>query len=764
MMSSLADFAPGRTDILIVDDNPENLKVLGDFLVEQGYQVRAARDGRQALASVHAQPPALVLLDIHMPILDGYDTCRQLKAIHGLEDIPVIFLSALGETFNKVKAFECGGADYMTKPFELEEVRVRVANHLQASLLLAESKAGFRASFEQSAVGMAHVRVEGNLIAVNRRLCEMLGYIREELLTLRIGDLFAETAAEYILGCVENLQHGGCERTAAEVRARQKSGELLWCRVAFSLVRISAGTTPYVAALFEDISERKQAERDRWRLAAALEQAPDAVAIVDLDWNVEYANAAYLETTGQDRGEAFGALLPLANPGSNEHAHDIRALVHSGSVWRGRGRGLRKGGEKFTEEQTVAPLRGSEGKVINYVAILRDITRQVGLEEQLRQSQKMEAIGTLAAGIAHDFNNLLAAISGFTELALDDVPEESEAGICLREVTGATRRATELVRQILAFGRHSEYTIRPVMIQDVAREVLRLLRRTIPPHIDIQPDVDDSCNPVLADATAIHQVMMNLGTNAFHAMRESGGILGIRVTQVDVGAEAILGSPELTPGPYVRIDVSDTGHGMDEQVRRRIFEPYFTTKERGDGTGLGLATVHGIVAELNGAIHVYSEPNMGSTFSVLLPANPQAAHGEGEHIRGGREISGDEHILFIDDEHAICRFAEKALGRLGYRATTQSNPQHALAAFAEAPDSYDLIITDEMMPGMRGSDMLAQLRAIRPDIPVILYSGFAESQHKRPGADYSFDAFVMKPMVTSELAAAIWEVLAKRKR
>jgi nitrogen-specific signal transduction histidine kinase len=396
------------------------------------------------------------------------------------------------------------------------------------------------------------------------------------------------------------------------------------------------------------------------------------------------------------------------------------------------------------------------------VAILRDITRQVGLEEQLRQSQKMEAIGTLAAGIAHDFNNLLAAISGFTELALEDVPEGSEAGVCLREVTGATRRATELVRQILAFGRHTEYTIRPVLIQEVAREVLRLLRRTIPPHIDIQPDVDDSCSPVLADATAIHQVMMNLGTNAFHAMQETGGVLGIRVTQVDIGTEAILGSPELNPGPYVRIDVSDTGHGMDEQVRQRIFEPYFTTKERGDGTGLGLATVHGIVAELHGAIHVYSEPNMGSTFSVLLPANPQAAQVEGDDSRSGREIGGGEHILFIDDEHTICRFAEKALGRLGYRATTQSNPQQALAAFAATPDAFDLIITDEMMPGMRGSDMLAQLRTIRPDIPVILYSGFAESQHKRPGADYSFDAFVMKPMVTSELAAAIREVLAKR--
>jgi len=763
MINSSIEFSPERTDILIVDDNPENLKVLGDFLVEQGFKVRAARDGRQALASVLAQPPALVLLDIHMPVLDGYDTCKQMKAIHGFEDTPIIFLSALGETFNKVRAFECGGADYMTKPFELEEVRVRVANHLHASLLLAESKAGFRASFEQAAVGMAHIRQEGGLFAVNRRLCEMLDYSREELLARPIGELFAEECSTYILECIENLHSGGCERAATEVRARRRSGDLLWCRVAFSLVRISSGAQPYVAALFEDIAERKQAENDRWRLASALEQAPDAIAITDLDWKVVYANAAFLAHTGQSRDDVEGHMLPFPDTPSAPDANEIRARVASGETWSGRGRTTRADGQKLTEERTLSVLRGSEGATINYVSISRDITRQFTLEEQLRQSQKMEAIGTLAAGIAHDFNNLLAAIGGFTELALEDVGEESEAGICLREVSGATRRATELVRQILAFGRHSEFTIRPVLIQDVAREVLRLLRRTIPPHIEIQPDLDDSCEPVLADATAIHQVLMNLGTNAYHAMQESGGVLGVRVTQTSVGAEGIQGHAELPAGPYVRIDVSDTGHGMDETTRQRIFEPYFTTKERGAGTGLGLATVHGIVADLKGAITIYSEVNMGSTFSVLLPANARALQEDGEEFRTGRESGSGERILFIDDEHTICRFAEKALTRLGYRATTHSSPQAALALFVSDPMAFDLVITDEMMPGMRGSDMLSKLRAARPNMPVILYSGFAESQHKRPDADYSFNAFVMKPMVTSELAAAVREVLSRQK-
>lgn len=763
MTNSASDFAPDRTDILIVDDNPENLKVLGEFLVAQGFNVRAARDGRQALASVVAQPPALVLLDIHMPVLDGYETCKQMKTIHGFEDTPIIFLSALGETFNKVKAFECGGVDYITKPFELEEVRVRVANHLQSSLLLAESKAGFRASFEQSAVGMAHIRPDGTLFEVNRRLCEMIGYSRDELLALCLIDLFAEESTTYIGECIENLHAGGCERAAAEVRGRHRTGSLLWWRITLSRVTISHNTPPYVAALLEDISERRQAEADRWRLTAVLEQAPDAIAITDLEWRLVYVNGAYLERASTEGDGAHGQLLPLADPSAQDNAAEIRATLASGGVWQGRGGGVRPDGQRFVEERTFTPLRGSGGNIMNYVVILRDISRQVTLEQQLRQSQKMEAIGTLAAGIAHDFNNLLAAISGFTELALEDVGDESEASICLQEVTGAARRASELVRQILAFGRHSEYTIRPVLIQDVAREVLRLLRRTIPPHIDIQPDVDDSCDPVLADATAIHQVMMNLGTNAYHAMQESGGVLGVRVTQITVGSEAVLGHPELPAGVYVRIDVSDTGHGMNEEIRQRIFEPYFTTKERGGGTGLGLATVHGIVADLQGAIHVYSEPQMGSTFSVLLPANAQGAHGEDEEGPAHREVGRGEHILFIDDEHTICRFAEKALTRLGYRASTQSNPHTALAAFRAAPDSFDLIITDEMMPGMRGSDLLAQLREIRADIPVILYSGFAEFQHKRPESDLSFDAVVMKPMVTSELAAAIRQVINRRR-
>lgn len=755
--------SPDRFDILIVDDNPENLKVLGDFLSTQGYRVRAARDGRQALASVLAQPPALVLLDIHMPVMDGYETCVQMKAIHSIRDIPIIFLSALGETFNKVRAFECGGSDYITKPFELEEVRVRVANHLHASLLLAESKAGFRASFEQAAVGMGHIREDGGIFAVNRRLSEMLGHTREELLALGATELFTQDARKYIGECIGNLYAGGCERAAVEVEALHKNGEPLWCRVAFSLVTIAQGTPPYVAGIFEDISDRKAAEADRWRLAAALEQAPDAIVITDMDWKIRYANGAYRETADLDTDQIPGQLLPQADDTVEESAAAMKAAVSVGEVWHGRQHGRRANGRRFVEERTVSALRDSTDRIINYVAVVRDITRQIELEEQLRHSQKMEAIGTLAAGIAHDFNNLLAAIGGFTELALEDVPGDSEAHTCLREVSGATRRASELVRQILAFGRHSELSIRPVQIQDVAREVLRLLRRTIPPHIEIQPDVDDSCEPVMADATAIHQVIMNLGTNAYHAMQESGGVLGIRVTQVALEDGALHGHPDLPPGAYVRIDVSDTGHGMDGETRERIFEPYFTTKERGGGTGLGLAMVHGIVADLNGAIHVYSELEMGSTFSVLLPASAEAAREAAVEPYRHLEPGAGEHILFIDDEHTICRFAEKALARLGYRSTTYSNPQQALAAFTENPDQFDLVITDEMMPGMRGSEILTRLREMRSELPVILYSGFSESQHKRAGTEYGFDACVMKPMVTSELAGAIREALTKRR-
>ena len=742
--------------VLIVDDNPENLRVLREMLSEQGCAVRVARDGYQAIRSVEASSPDLILLDIHMPELDGYEVCRRLKADARFSDIPVIFVSALGETFNKVTAYDCGGADYITKPFQFDEIRVRMRAHLQTRQLLAESQAGFRSSFEQAAVGMAHMDLDGVLMRVNRRFSEMLGYIGEALLGRSITDV---TGAEFVNLVETNraqLVHGAVDRVSDELQCRRKDGESLWCRMTCSLVCVVPTRERYLAVILEDISDRKRVEEERRQLAAAIDQAAEAIVITAPDGAVRYANPAWERMSGVSRADSIGKpmqSLMRADLG-DASLDDPWDAVASGKTWSGRLHLHRPDDSVCIAELTASPVRDTAGVIIHFVAVARDITGQLALEDRLLQAQKLEAIGTLAGGIAHDFNNILGAIMGYTDLALCELPDDSEVRANLTQVAKASHRAKDLVAQILAFSRQTKREIRPVRVQAIVKEALKLLRGSIPSTIDIREEIDPACAPVLADPTGIHQILMNLCTNAYHAMQDTGGVMVLRLSQVDIGSSDVERDRELSPGCYVRLEVHDTGHGMNEETQARIFEPYFTTKERGQGTGLGLATIHGIVSDLNGVIHVYSEPGEGSTFTVLLPCLREES-GVSDFEPPVEMLHGTERVLLVDDEPPIGAFAQTALERLGYSVTVQTSGPDALDLFAKDPGAFDVVVTDQMMPHMRGVELSRRIHALRRDIPIILCSGFAESVQGKPQDRDDIQYHVMKPIIGADLARAI---------
>ncbi|MCC6694087.1 MAG: response regulator [Candidatus Hydrogenedentes bacterium] len=753
-------------DVLIVDDNPENLKVLGDFLAAQGFNVRIARDGSKAVASAKASPPDLILLDIHMPVMDGYEACQILKATPSLQDIPVIFLSALGETFNVVKGFECGGVDYITKPFELEEVRIRVNTHLQIRRLLVESRAGFRSSFEQSVVGMFHLDLDGRIIAANRRLYGMLGYGPHELHMKAIDALGAAASDSCLTDAVKRIAAGERMEAPVEAEYRKKDGQGVLCRTTLSLVTVGSPRDRYVAGIVEDISAIKHAERSLARQAAALEQAAESIVITDADGIVQYVNPAYEAASGMAQEDCLGRRFPVfdsAHEDGDGQPGEIWRTITSGEPWKGRIAGVRKEGKGYVEEYSITPVRVAGAGIVNYVSVARDITGQLQLEEQLRQAQKMEAIGTLAAGIAHDFNNVLSGIVGFAELALDELPADGSARDSIGEILRASERARELIAQILAFSRHKESRVASIHVQDVVRDTLKLVQRSISPSIEVVAELADDCGPVMADPSGIHQIVMNLCTNAYHSMQGTDGRLNVRITQTEIDKEYLQGHPNLLPGTYIRLEVSDTGHGMDKATMQRIFEPYFTTKGVGKGTGLGLSTVHGIVKSLNGTINVYSEVGVGSTFAILLPvAQREEPSGLPAHTKGTPDISGNERILFVDDEESICLFVEAALSRLGYKVVTLTDPVHALELLKSSPIPFDAVVTDEVMPGIRGTELCSHIWRIKPNLPVILCCGYPAAVRSTPGEEGTFAASLTKPMNVSDLARTIREVVGKK--
>src|SRR5207249_2029184 len=417
-------------------------------------------------------------------------------------------------------------------------------------------------------------------------------------------------------------------------------------------------------------------------------------------------------------------------------------------------------GQQLEAEVNTCPMEF--GGQMAVLVVARDITERTRLEAQLRQVQKIQAIGTLAGGIAHDFNNILAAILGYTELALYDVPHGSRMQRHLDEVLTAGKRARDLVQQILAFSRQRSPERQPVRLHLLISDVLRMLRASLPSTIAIHPRLPSTAGAVLADPTQLQQVLMNLCTNAEHAMRDTGGVLSVHLDAVEVTTDFAATHAPLTPGPHACMMIRDTGHGMAPEVMERIFEPFFTTKAVGEGTGMGLAVVDGIIASHGGAITVASTPGQGTTFTIYFPRidtdtlSPDIPEAPPLPQGNGR-------ILFVDDEPTLAHMTAEMLARLGYNATMHTSSVEALKTFQAAPWQFDVVITDQTMPVMTGERLVRELRRIRPDVPIILCTGFSHTMTASKAQALGVDAFLLKPLEVRELGLALQQVLEQRR-
>jgi PAS domain S-box-containing protein len=496
----------------------------------------------------------------------------------------------------------------------------------------------------------------------------------------------------------------------------------------------------------------------------------DAIIIYDKNCNIVRANKAAEDTFGSKFMESLKRRcfkLCYGNEASASTKKMLEISTNEDGVTEDK---YEAELGKHIETRTL-PRFDEHNRIVGMVQVMRDVTEKKKsekehqmLQERLTQAQKMEAIGSLAGGITHDFNNILAAVMGYTELALLDTPDDSLVGDKLKQALKACQRARKLVEQILVFSRQAKEKLQPKPIQFrlIIEEDLKFLRSTLPSTIQIRQDIASN-GVVVADPIQLHQIIMNLCTNANHAMQERGGVLEVNLTEVNIDSTTLSGdaNTNLLPGPYIKLTVSDTGHGMAPDTINRIFEPYFTTKAKGVGTGLGLAMVHGIVSNLDGTIEVKSDVGEGTTFHVYLPRAESISEAISPVETDYLPI-GSEQIMLVDDDLELLNISEAMLMQLGYEVISKNKSRDALDEFRRIPDHFDLILTDMTMPEMTGEKLAQEVIRIRPDIPVVLCTGYSENIDAQKAKEIGIKAFVMKPLTLRNLAVTIRQVLDKR--
>lgn|GEM_PF-1022781 len=640
-----------------------------------------------------------------------------------------------------------------------EQQLVAVNEQLRAQEIeLREANEDLENIFATKADGLI-VTDQDTIIKVNQALERMLGYCAQELLGRTILDIAGMNAADldrarqmiadlYKLNFVKNRQFVW----------QKKDGSECSVEVNFTLLKNAEGQPRGSVCEVRDISEHRRIDEERTRLIAAMEQTSESIMIFDRDGSIQYCNAALEDLTGYTREELTGKSYTTTS-GDAESGQFYKGLldyVSTGAVWQGRFSPTVSDGTRREYETTISPVRDREGAIDSFVSIGRDVTREVVMEKQLSQAQKMEAIGTLAGGISHDFNNILTAIIGYTELSLREAEKDSGLASRLNQVLKAGNRARDLVKQILTFSRCSEPEVRPVCFKSVLGEVLRMMRSTMPATIEIKTQVlTDTI--VIADPTQLHQIVMNLCSNAGYAMSASGGTLTVALREKHVDTD-LARAHSVNSGPYVCLEVGDTGTGISSESLDHIFEPFYTTKGQGEGTGMGLAVVHGIVNSCDGFVTVASAGlDHGTIFQIYLPA---AAAQEPESETLVESLPGGaEHILFIDDEPDIVEVANEMLTALGYRVTATHKSQQALEIFERSPRDFDLVITDRTMPKMTGLELAGRMRALRPEIPIILCSGYGLDLEEESIQGREISAALAKPLNFKNIAETIRAVL-----
>jgi PAS domain S-box-containing protein len=619
---------------------------------------------------------------------------------------------------------------------------------------LRESEQRFRQLSEASFEAVV-IHDNGVIIEANDQYYKMFGYLPDELVGV---DSISLTSTEESKNQIKRHIKAG-DLGPYEVVGIKKDGSHFPMEIRGKTTQIS-GETVRMSSI-RDLTNRKKYEdalrNSEEQLKSFLNANPNPVVVYNSQGHPLFLNPAFTKIFGWTMEELEGKKIPFVPPDQMLITNEkIQQLFQSHKTISFNTRRLTKNGDIRDVLISASEIKGNEKEAAGMVVNLVDITEAKRLESKFQAVQRIESLGILAGGIAHDFNNILASIIGYTELALDIAKKGTQQREHLKEVLIAGNRATDLVKQILTFSRQANQEQKPVQIKLIVKEALKLLRASIPSTIAIEQKIQSTAL-LMGDATQIHQVVMNLCTNASHSMLDKGGVLTVNLSDLELNSEFISRHSDLSPGSYIMLTITDTGHGMPPEVLEKIFDPFFTTKEKGEGTGMGLSVVHGIVHSHGGTIYAYSEPGKGSTFKVFFPAIESLMTSE-EKIDTWIP-TGTERILFIDDEPAIVNMGKQILESLGYEVVTRTSSIEALEYFKARPNNFDLIVTDMTMPKMTGDILASELMKVKPNIPIILCTGFSARIDEKKAMMMGIRAFVSKPILKRDIAETIRKVL-----
>ncbi len=641
---------------------------------------------------------------------------------------------------------------------------IDISQRKKAEEALRRSEERFRLAFENANIGVCLVDKGGVFLNVNHRMCDIFGYGRNEFEGMKVNDLTHPEDQNISPKFIEKGVSGEVENAVFEKRYFHKNGSLIWGQVSSSVIRDEKGDPLCFISHVQDITKPKQAEEalqeSELQFKSTFEQAAVGICHADPSGRFLKVNQRFLQIVGYDRNEISGLTWQ-----SITHPDDLNAdlekveqvLKNRLKTYSMEKRFIKKDGVIVWVNLTVSLVRKPNGSPFYFIGVIEDLSERKKMEAQLQQTQKMEAIGNLAGGIAHDFNNILAIILGNAELASDDIPASNPANENLEEIRLASIRAKEMIRQLLAFSRKSDQKNRPVDIAPIIKESMKMLRSAVPSNVEFETYISDDPCSIQGDVAQINQIMMNLVTNAAQAMSKEGGILKVTLSKIVLQMEKPCFNWVLSPGTYARLTIRDTGEGMAPEIVDRIFDPYFTTKDVGKGTGMGLSVVHGIVKRHKGGIQVKSEPGKGTAFEVFFPVLETMVEEEKKPEEKIKRGSGK--ILFVDDEASVVKLNHQRLERLGYQVKSTTKPVEALEWFKADPDQFDVIITDMTMPRMTGDMLAKEILAIRRETPVIICTGYSERMTEKQAEALGAAKYMEKPIGKENLAKALREVL-----